>query len=84
MAESVVTRLVEPSQARPLAEEAFLTAIVVAKQQATRSFELRAALCLAKLYCSMGRNADAHSVLGAALEPATPIWTLIRCSAQRT
>src|SRR5208282_2421093 len=50
------------------AEDAFLTAIAIAQHQKARSFELRAALSLAKLYCSMGRNADAHSVLGPALE----------------
>jgi predicted ATPase len=38
------------------AEDAFLTAIAVAKQQGTRSFELRAALALAKLYQSTGRS----------------------------
>ena len=56
------------------AEEAFLTAIAVAKQQATRSFELRAALSLAKLYQSTARPADAHAVLAPALEgfSATP------------
>ena len=48
------------------AEEAFLTAIAVAKQQGTRSFELRAALALAKLYQSTGRPADAHAVLAPA------------------
>jgi hypothetical protein len=37
-----------------LAKEAFHTAIAVAKRQATRSFELRAALSLAKLYQSTG------------------------------
>jgi hypothetical protein len=41
-------------------------------QQATRSFQLRAALALAKLYASIGRDADAHSVLGAALEDFAP------------
>ncbi len=50
------------------AEEAFLTAVTVAKQQATRSFEVRAALALAKLYRSTGRPADAHAVLAPALE----------------
>ena len=39
----------DPANPAP-AEEAFLTAIAVAKQQGTRSFELRAALSLAKLY----------------------------------
>ena len=37
------------------AEDAFLTAIAVAKQQGTRSFELRAAVSMAKLYHSTGR-----------------------------
>ena len=50
------------------AEEALQTAIAVARRQATRSFELRAALSLAKLYQSNGRPADAHAVLAPALE----------------
>ncbi len=54
------------------AEEAFQAAIAVAKQQATRSFELRAALALAKLYQSTARPADAHAVLAPALEGFAP------------
>jgi predicted ATPase len=54
------------------AEDALQTAIAVAKRQATRSFELRAALALAKLYQSTGRPADAHAVLAPALEGFTP------------
>ncbi len=54
------------------AEDAFLTAIAVAKRQATRSFELRAALSLAKLYQSTARPADAHAVLAPALEGFEP------------
>ena len=54
------------------AEEAFLTAIAVAKQQGTRSFELRAALALAKLYQATARPADAHAVLAPALEGFSP------------
>jgi tetratricopeptide (TPR) repeat protein len=54
------------------AEEALLTAIAVAKRQATRSFELRAALALAKLYRSNGRHVDAHAVLASALEGFAP------------
>ena len=50
------------------AEEAFQTAIAIAKRQATRSFELRAALALAKLYQSIGCPADARAVLAPALE----------------
>ena len=65
-----------PAQARPAnpapAEEAFLTAIAVAKQQGTRSFQLRAALALAKLYQSTGRPAEAHGVLAPALEGFAP------------
>ena len=61
----------DPANPAP-AEEAFLTAITIAKQQATRSFELRAALALAKLYQSTGRPADAHAVLAPALEGFAP------------
>ena len=50
------------------AEDAFLTAIAIAKQQGTRSFELRAALSLAKLYRATARPADAHAILAPALE----------------
>ena len=50
------------------AEEALLTAIAVAKQQGTRSFELRAALALAKLYQSITRPVEAHAVLASAVE----------------
>jgi hypothetical protein len=42
------------------------------KRQETRSFELRAALSLAKLYQSTGRLADAHAVLAPALEGFSP------------
>ena len=54
------------------AEEAFLTAIAVTKQQGTRSFGLRAALALAKLYQSTGRPVEAHTVLAPALEGFSP------------
>jgi class 3 adenylate cyclase/predicted ATPase len=50
------------------AEDAFLTAIAIAKQQGTRRFELRAALALAKLYHSTARPGEAHAVLTLALE----------------
>ena len=61
--------LLKRDSANPdLAEEAFLTAIAVAQQQNARSFELRAALALAKLYQSTGRAADAHALLAPALE----------------
>ena len=53
------------------AQEAFLAAIAIAQQQKARSFELRSALALAKLYQSSGRAADAHDVLAPALEGFT-------------
>jgi predicted ATPase len=52
--------------------EAFQTGIAVAKQQGTRSFELRAALSLAKLYQSTGHPTDARAVLAPALEGFSP------------
>jgi predicted ATPase len=61
----------DPASPAP-AEEAFLTAIAVAKRQGTRSFELRAALSLAKLYQSTARPMEAHAVLAPALEGFAP------------
>jgi predicted ATPase len=54
------------------AEEGFLRAIAIARQQKAGSFELRAALALAKLFQSTGRAADAHAVLAPALEGFSP------------
>ena len=54
------------------AEQAFLTAIAIAQHQKARSFELRAALSLAKLYQSTNRPAGAYAVLGRALERFAP------------
>jgi predicted ATPase len=61
----------DPANTAP-AEDAFLTAIAIAREQKARSFELRAALSLAKLYQSTGRAADAHAVLAPALEGFSP------------
>ena len=61
----------DPANTAP-AEEALLTAIAIAQQQKAKSFELRAALALAKLYQSTGRSADAHAVLARALEGFAP------------
>jgi hypothetical protein len=65
------------SGSEPMRAASFLAAIAVAHQQRARSFELRAALGLARLYRSVGRDADAHSVLGAALKgfSSTPEFT---------
>ena len=54
------------------AKEAFRSAIAVAREQGTRSFELRAALALAKLYQSTGHLSDAHAILAPALEGFSP------------
>ena len=65
--------LIKQNPADPAAAEAaFLAAIAVAQQQKARSFELRAALSLAKLYQSTGRPIDAHDVLGPALAGFSP------------
>ena len=61
----------DPANAAP-AEEAFLAAVAIAQAQKARSFELRAALSLAKLYHSTGRAAEAHAVLAPALEGFAP------------
>jgi hypothetical protein len=42
------------------------------RQQHARSFGLRAALSLAKLYRATGRDAEAHALLGTALEGFAP------------
>ena len=61
----------DPADPAP-AEEALLTAIAVARRQSTRSFQLRAALSLAKLYQSTDRSAKAHAVLAPALDGFSP------------
>jgi adenylate cyclase len=61
----------DPANTAP-AEDAFLTAIAIAQQQKARSFEVRVALSLAKLYHSTDRPADAHAVLAPALEGFSP------------
>jgi predicted ATPase len=61
----------DPANTAP-AEDALLTAIAIAQQQKARSFELRAALSLAKLYHSTDRPADAHAALGPALDAFSP------------
>jgi predicted ATPase len=55
-----------------VAEETFRIAVEIAKQQSSRSFGLRAALSLAKLYQSTGRSSDAHAALAPALDGFSP------------
>jgi SAM domain (Sterile alpha motif) len=57
---------------RPAGSGSIFRCHCVAQQQKARSFELRAALSLAKLYQSTGRAADAHAVLAPALEGFSP------------
>jgi predicted ATPase len=54
------------------AEGAFRSAVVVAKRQGARGYELLASLSLAKLYQSAGRLSEAHAVLAPALEGFSP------------
>ena len=61
----------DPANTAP-GKEAFLTAIAIAQQQKARSFELRAALALAKLYQNTGRFADVGAVLEPPLERFSP------------
>jgi predicted ATPase len=61
----------DPSNPGP-AEEAFRTALAIAQEQGARSWGLRAALSLAKLYQSTARPVDAHAVLAPALEGFSP------------
>ena len=61
----------EPGNSAP-AVESFQTSIAVAKQQGARSYELLAALSLAKFYQSTGHPVDAQAVLEPALEGFTP------------
>jgi hypothetical protein len=54
------------------AEDAFKTALAIAKQQGARSFELLASLALAKPYQSTDRLVEAQAVLAPALEGFAP------------
>jgi hypothetical protein len=54
------------------AEDAYQTAIAIAKQQGARSYHLQAALPLAKLYQSTEHTIEAHAVLAAAVEGFSP------------
>ena len=54
------------------AEQSLQAAIGIAQSQKARSFELRAALSLAKLYRAANRDADAYAVLAPAVEGFLP------------
>jgi predicted ATPase len=55
-----------------VAKQSLQTAIAIAQSQKARSFELRAALSLAKLYRAANRNVDAHTVLAPTVEGFPP------------
>jgi predicted ATPase len=61
----------DPAHPAP-AEEAYQTAIAIAKQQGARSYELLGSLSFAKLYQSTARPVQAHAVLAPALEGFSP------------
>src|SRR5262249_26301999 len=61
----------DPANTAP-AEEAYQTAIAIAKRQGARSYELLASLALAKLYQSIARSVEAQGILTPALEGFSP------------
>ena len=61
----------DPANTAP-AEQSLQAAIAIAQSQQARSFELRAALSLAKLYRAADRDADAHAALTLAVEGFPP------------
>ncbi len=54
------------------AEEAFQTAVAIAKGQGARGYALLASYSVAKLYQSTGRRSDAQAILAPALEGFSP------------
>ena len=54
------------------AEQSLQAAIAIAQSQKARSFELRAALALAKLYRAANRHSDAHALLAPAVDGFPP------------
>jgi class 3 adenylate cyclase/tetratricopeptide (TPR) repeat protein len=67
-----------------MAEAALTRAVKIAQHQQTRTFELRAALSLAKLYHSTDRPADAHAVLASALDGFSPTSEFLEIAEAQT
>jgi adenylate cyclase len=67
----ILSRPGEPANPA-LAEEAFRTAIALAREQGARTYELLASLSLAKFYQSTGRPIEAQVVLAPALKGFSP------------
>jgi predicted ATPase len=57
----LTARLPHPDAAK--AEESFRTALVIAREQGTRGYELRAATSLARLWREQGRQGEARDLL---------------------
>src|SRR5207248_3283905 len=66
------------------AEQSLHVAIATAQSQKARSFELRAALSLAKLCCAANRDADAHAVLAPAVEGFPPTQQFPKSQRRKT
>jgi len=58
----LTARLPHPDPAK--AEDAFRTALAIAREQGTRGYELRAATSLARLWAEQGRRGEARDLLG--------------------
>jgi predicted ATPase len=65
-------------------EDAFLTALTIAQQQKARSFELRAALDLARIYNSTPRFANADALLASALSGFLPTPEFLEIPKEQT
>jgi predicted ATPase len=50
-------------RARGTIQEAFLAAIAIAQRQKARSFELRAAMSMARRWCDQGKRDEARDLL---------------------
>ena len=66
-----ILRKLHPEDTAP-AEQAYLAAVAVAREQGARSFGLQAALKLAKLYQFTARPVEAQDILAPALESLVP------------
>jgi predicted ATPase len=73
----------EPANPAP-AEEAFQTALAIAKEQGARGWGLRAALSLARLYQSTARPTEAYAVLAPALEGFSPTPEMLEIAEAQT
>jgi predicted ATPase len=66
------------------AEQSLQAASAIAQSQKARSFELRAALALAKLYRAANRDADAYAVLTPAVEGFPPTKQFLELTEAQT